>query len=206
MLQCECRLYFSGASTPSPAQLFKYTSLWKAEQVRSEMGRRNQVTPHLTTFISHRCQISNFQSFPRHCCCIVLKKKGEQNHFCNDVTTLTLNDKLLMNWHHHTCMQNINAHSQEQCGARKVKCWGGKRLARGDATNPTDPSRSVVGVRSFPVVDHDCCDVCTTILCVAVSYIGVQQCLSLLVERQLRVRCVRNLAEKKVQNVLCVCY
>lgn len=49
VLRCECRLYFSGASTPSPAQLFKYTSLWKAEQVGSRTGRKNQVTPHLTT-------------------------------------------------------------------------------------------------------------------------------------------------------------
>lgn len=38
VLRCERRLYFSGASTPSPAQLFKYTSLWKAGQVGSETG------------------------------------------------------------------------------------------------------------------------------------------------------------------------
>lgn len=140
-----------------------------------ETGRRNQVTPHLTTFISHCCQISNFQSFPRHCCCKKKskKRKRDKNDFCSDVTTLTLNDKSLMNRRHHTCMkdENINEHPQEQCGARKVKSWGGKRLAGGDATNPTDPSRSVVGVKSFPVVDHHCSDVCRTIVivCIAVS-------------------------------------
>lgn len=66
-------------------------------------GRRNQVTPHLTTFISHCRQTSNVQSFARLCCCVVLKKKKEKN-----VTTSTLTDESLMNQGHHICMKEVN--------------------------------------------------------------------------------------------------
>lgn len=53
VLRCQRRLYFSGALTPSTAQLFKYTSLWKAGQVGSETGEEepSHATPdniHLT--------------------------------------------------------------------------------------------------------------------------------------------------------------